>query len=145
MTPAPAPLRLIAHDADDLSVISTLLQDALVRHGDMTFDRRRRRFVLAVSRFRWEAGKARERVRTGLHFNHVMGVQHQGLALDKPDTVAELLAVRTGPAADGGVALTLDFAGGGTIRLDAECVDAELRDLGDSWPARRVPDHSAAD
>ena len=74
-----------------------------------------------------------------------MGVQHQGLALDKPDTVAELLAVRTEPAADGGVALTLDFAGGGTIRLDAECVDAELRDLGDSWPARRVPDHSAAD
>ncbi len=145
MTPAPAPLRLIAHDADDLSVISTLLQDALVRHGDMTFDRRRRRFVLAVSRFRWEAGKARERVRTGLHFNHVMGVQHQGLALDKPDTVAELLAVRTEPVADGGVALTLDFAGGGTIRLDAECVDAELRDLGDSWPARRVPDHSAAD
>ncbi|MEQ8246270.1 MAG: DUF2948 family protein [Alphaproteobacteria bacterium] len=145
MTPSPSPLRLIAHDADDLAVISTLLQDALVRHADMTFDRRRRRFALAVSRFRWEAGKARERIRTGVHFNHVLGVQHQGIALDKRDTVAELLAVRTAPADDGGVALTLDFAGGGTIRLEAECIDAEVRDLGDTWAARRTPDHSAAD
>jgi len=145
MSTPPAPLRLIAHDADDLTVISALLQDALVRHGDMTFDPRRRHFVMAVSRFRWEAGKARERVRTGVHFNYVTTVQHQGIALHMRDTVGELLAVRVESADDAGAALVLDFAGGGTIRLEAECVDAEVRDLSDAWPVRRVPDHSGAE
>jgi len=141
--PRDASLRLIVQDAEDLTVLSMLFQDALVRHGDMTFDARAKRFVLVASRFRWEAGQDAERVRTGLHFNHVLKVQHQGLDLRKPDTVAELLSLR-GEEADGDATIQFDFAGGGSIRLEADCIDAEARDLGESWGTRRTPDHSGA-
>lgn len=139
----PLPVHLIAHDPDDLVVISALLQDALVRHGDMTYQSTHRRFVLVVSRFRWEAGSTkRGRVRTGLHFNHVLKVQHHGVALHLRDSVAELLAVRLDSDSTDRVAITLEFAGGGAVRLTAECVDAEVRDLGPSWEANHTPDHS---
>jgi hypothetical protein len=139
----PSPVHLIAHDPDDLVVISALLQDALVRHADMTYQSTNRRFVLVVSRYRWEAGSpARERVRTGLHFNHVLKVQHQGVALYVRNSVAELLAVRLDPDATDRVAITLEFSGGGAVRLTAECIDAEVRDLGPTWDTRYTPDHS---
>lgn len=145
MARQPQPIHLIAHDPDDLVVMSALLQDALVRHGDMTFDSKRRRFVLVLSRFRWEAGAdARERVRAGLHFNHVLQVQHQGIALQMRDTVAELLAIRTSLDDAGSNEITLDFSGGGAIRLVAECLDAEIQDLGPSWQAHHAPDHPEA-
>lgn len=35
----------------------------------------------------------------------------------------------------------LDFAGGGAIELEVECIEAELKDLGAAWRARRVPNH----
>ncbi len=142
--PRDTPLRLIVQDGEDLAVLSMLFQDALVRHGDMTFDARAKRFALVASRFRWESGGTRERVRTGLHFNHVLKVQHQGLDLRKPDTVAELLSLRGEEIEGGDATIQFDFAGGGSIRLTADCIDAAARDLGKSWPARRTPDHSEA-
>jgi hypothetical protein len=140
---APPQVHLIAQDPDDLVVISALVQDALVRHADMAYQSTHRRFILVVSRFRWEAGSsARERVRAGLHFNHVLKVQHHGIALQMKDSVAELLAIRHDSDAADQVTITLEFAGGGAVRLTAECVDAEVRDLGASWGARHTPDHS---
>jgi hypothetical protein len=143
MARQPQPIHLIAHDPDDLIVMSALLQDALVRHADMTYESKRHRFVLVLSRFRWEAGPtARERVRAGLHFNHVLKVQHQKLALAKADSVAELLAIRCATDGAGGTEITLELAGGGAIRLVAECLDAEVRDLGPAWRADHTPDHT---
>lgn len=142
--PTRPPLRLLIQDAEDLDVLSALFQDALVRHGDMAYEAKARRFALVASRFVWEGDGARQRIRTGLHFNHVMKVQHQGLDLRKPDTVAELLALRGEEGADGAT-IRLDFAGGGSIRLEAECIDAEAHDLGATWPARHAPDHSQAE
>ena len=49
-------LQLRAEDEEDLAVISSCLQDALVPLSDMQYDRAARRFVLAVNRFRWEGG-----------------------------------------------------------------------------------------
>ena len=139
----PSPVHLIARDPDDLVVISALVQDALVHHTDMTYQSTNRRFVLVVSRYRWEAGPlVRERVRTGLHFNHVLKVQRQGVAVHVRGSVAELLVVRLDPDATDRVAITLEFAGGGAVRLTAECIDAEVRDLGPAWDTRHTPDHS---
>ncbi len=36
----------------------------------------------------------------------------------------------------------LHFAGGGAIRLDVECIEGELRDLGPTWQTRHRPDHA---
>jgi hypothetical protein len=55
--------------------------------------------------------------------------------------VLELLALsfETAEAPSGGV--TLHFAGGGAIRLDVECIEGELKDLGPVWRAASRPSH----
>lgn len=138
-------LRLLAEDADDLGVLSAACQDALVRVGDIVFDRPQRRFSLLVSRFRWETASARgpyERIRAGLAFESVLGVKARQVRMDDPEAVASILSVQFAPSADppSGV-VTLTLAGGGAIALDVECLDALLVDTGPSWPTPNRPDH----
>ena len=50
----PRPLKLRARDLDDMAVIAAMLQDAVVRPAEMTYLAREKRFVMVLSRFRWE-------------------------------------------------------------------------------------------
>jgi hypothetical protein len=57
--PAELPrLRLAARDADDLTVVSAALQDAIISVGDMAFMAEDGLFVLVGNRFRWEDAPA---------------------------------------------------------------------------------------
>jgi len=138
-------LLLRAEDADDLRVLSACLQDAITRLDDVSFERRRHRFVLMASRFRWErqaagAKPGGERVRAALRLDHVLSVRSRGIDRADPGGLLALLAATAEERADG-VTLRLAFAGGGEIVLEAECIDAELRDVGEGWPTPRRPDH----
>ena len=48
-------LKLLALDEEDLQVVSSHLQDAVVRVGDMVFLPSQKRFVAIVNRFDWES------------------------------------------------------------------------------------------
>ena len=52
------PLRLLVQGAEDLSVASALLQDAVLPVSELRYDRKRRSFGLLVNRFRWEDAEA---------------------------------------------------------------------------------------
>ena len=54
----------------------------------------------------------------------------------------ELLAIRYMPEGEGpdGV-VELAFAGGGTVRLGIECLEARMQDLGAAWAAKLKPEH----
>lgn len=146
------PLKLIALDNDDLAVISAHLQDAVVRIGDMAYLPRKKRFAAVLNRFDWLGAlaaansgrsKASERRRAGLRFERVMKARISGIDVKKASTFLELLSVTfTGTGAeDPAGKVRLDFAGGGAIELEVECIEAELKDLGAAWRARRVPNH----
>ena len=47
-------LRLMARDGDDVAVLSTLLQDAIIPGVDLIFDRKLNEFVFVANRFCWE-------------------------------------------------------------------------------------------
>jgi len=138
------PLRLIAFDSEDLQVVSAHLQDALVRVGDMAWLPEQDRFVLGLSRFDWvssEAGQC-ERAVGALQFERVRTVRQNGVPQREPNTVLSLLAIafEPGDAPAGRVILT--FSGGAAIRLDVECLEAHVRDLGPRWTARSRPGHA---
>ena len=140
-------LRLIALDPEDLAVISCNLQDAVVRVADLAYVPARRRFALLASRFDWvtaEAGRM-ERCRAGLHFDNVVKVASTGFDRTNRQAVLNLLSVSfaEGQAPSGTIELT--FSGGAAIRLDVECVDAQMRDLGPRWTARHKPGHAIDD
>jgi hypothetical protein len=89
-------------------------------------------------------------VRAGLHFDGVLKVQSHKVKLGAGEAVVSLLAVRFTPngakeneEGDPGGVIEIVLAGGGTIRLTVECIDAELADMTGSWAARGTPDHEA--
>jgi hypothetical protein len=135
---------LAALDVEDLQVISTRLQDAVARLGDLVYLPKKRRFAALFNRFKWESGKRENlRVRAGLHFDGVLSVKSQNLKLGAPDAVVSLLTVRFTPKAedDPSGIVELVFAGGGAMMLEVECLDAGLADIGGDWAARGRPEH----
>jgi hypothetical protein len=139
------PLKLRGVDEQDLAVISAILQDALVAVGEMAFFPDETRFVLVANRFRWEpppagARPSRERQLAGLRFDTVKSVQRRGFSPQESDRLMVLLAIR----AEAG-SLFLDFAGGGSIRLEVEQILCHLDDLGEPWPTRYRPRHPVED
>ena len=139
-------LKLIALDPEDLKVLSCHLQDAVIRVGDMAYLKDEMRFAAIANRFDWEqAARINDatyrRRRSGLRFERVKTAKVQGIDLKHKDTVLELLALTFEPGEEPSGVLTLLFSGGGAIRLEVECIEAELRDLGAQWRTRLKPEH----
>ncbi|MET0546061.1 MAG: DUF2948 family protein [Caulobacterales bacterium] len=144
-------LNLKAEDAEDLQVIAAALQDAVMRAGDTRFNAKTRIFTAVFNRYRWEdkASKAQgARSRAGLSVAGVLKVQAQNIKRTPKDAVAQLLTIRFEPsqvAEDPGGAVILEFAGGGRLKLDVECLDLLLSDVSDSWRARARPNHEGGE
>lgn len=145
-------LKLIAMDAEDLAILSAHLQDACLKVGDMAYLPRRKCFAAIVSRFDWAGalaadGKPRtcERRQSALRFERVLGAEVQGFDLENKSQALCLLAIQFEETNPPGGFVSLLFAGGAAIRLNVEIMEAELKDLGASWPAKTEPRHPAAD
>jgi hypothetical protein len=146
-------LKLVAVDKDDIEVVSAHVQDALVKVGDIFWQPREHRFVMAVNRFDWmnavdadgikNKSPDYRRCRTALRFERVVSCKCRGLDRSGKDLLLNLLAVefaeRDAPAGT----VTMTFSGGGAIRLEVECLEAELVDLGEVFSATTCPDHFA--
>lgn len=157
------PLRLLARDADDLRVISALVQDAVLTGADLKYLPGARRFSLLVNRFRWEnharaqaADQPFERVRALIVFHDVLQVRQQGLDERNADTVLSLLAIEFTPTDDAAPQpakaedapaspgrVTLVFAGDGAVALDVDCIEVHLGDVTRPYQAlsRLAPEH----
>ncbi len=137
-------LKLLALDGEDLEVISATTQDSCVRVGDMGFAQGENRFALLMNRYAWEANDPRGRgvrKRAGLHFDRVSAVEAQGINLGAQDGILELLAITFAQSDAPAGTVELKFAGGGTVRLTVECLEARLQDLGATWGAKARPQH----
>jgi Protein of unknown function (DUF2948) len=127
-------LKLMALDADDLAVISAHIQDARVRTSDIIWRQRDKRLVVGMSRLDWEQTLAGEttqrRLVAALRFDRVLCCKSRHIDLEAPDAVLDLVGIEFHEGeAPGGSALLL-FAQGGALRLDVECLECELTDLG---------------
>jgi len=140
------PLKLIALDEEDLAVVSSLLQDAVIRVADMTYVPGQKRFAAVLNRFDWEKAvrednKDYRRRRTALRFDRVFGAKMKNVKPGASERVLSLLAIRFEPAEAPGGYVTLTFSGDASIQLQVECIEAELRDLGPEWRTRSKPEH----
>ncbi|HEY8578540.1 MAG TPA: DUF2948 family protein [Beijerinckiaceae bacterium] len=137
-------LRLVALDAEDLAVVSAHMQDAVVRVGDIAYLPQNRRFALVGARFDWcasaQSGRV-ERARTGLHFECVTRAACTGIDCKQRDLVLNILNISFEPSDAPAGRVLITFSGGAAVRLDVECLEAQLRDLGERWKARAAPNH----
>jgi hypothetical protein len=126
--------RLAALDADDLAVISAHVQDARVAVADIVWRQREKRLVIGMRRLDWdqtlEGAPRPDRLISALRFDRVMACKARNIDMAAPETVLDLVGIEFNAGeAPGGSALVL-FADGGALRLDVECLECELADLG---------------
>ena len=147
---AEAPLRLIAHDAEDVPVLASLLQDAVFPITEMRFDPKARRFALLLNRFRWEdraaaeaAKRPYERVRSLLVIEDILRLRSTGIDRSQSETILSLLTLTFAPGPDGTGMLTLTLAGDGAVQIEVETVSLRLDDVTRPYiaPSGKAPDH----
>ena len=139
-------LRLIAEETADLEVISSAIQDAVLKAENLKYDRKRRRFTLEVNRFQWEDSKSKNgpqgRVRALLAFDGVLNVKTRAITKADPDLVLSILSLSFEAAAEPpGGTISILFSGDGELALEVEAIDATLLDSAYEWSTRQRPDH----
>ena len=142
-------VKLVALDQDDLTVVSAHLQDALVKVADVIWRPQEKRLVLALNRFDWESAQSGtpeyRRRRTALRFERVLSCKCRDVNPAGKDAVLNLLAVEFSETDAPSGVVTITFSGGPTLRLEVECLEAELADLGPSWITAARPVHAIAE
>jgi len=148
------PIRLRAETADDLTVLSALTQDAVAQTSEISWLRKKRRFLMLLNRFRWEdkadADKARrdyERVQSLLIVEDVSKILAQGVDPTDTELVLNMIGVAFEPAEDGMGRVVMTFSGDGAIALEVETLDVRLQDVSRPYTARAsaAPDHLIED
>ena len=91
------PVKFVALDRDDLEVVSTHLQDALVKVSDIMWRRQEKRLVLALDRFDWPAAEGTSpelrRCRAALRIERVTACKCRSVNPHGKDDILNLLAV----------------------------------------------------
>ena len=139
-----AELKLMALDAEDLQVISSCCQDAVLKVGDLDYSPSKKQFALSLNRFAWELdGKTKtpERRKSVLHFAQVNGVKISGIDRTDKEMVLSLLAVLFEQTEEPSGEIELVFAGDGAIKLNVECIEVQLADMPAAWEAKGRPSH----
>ena len=144
------PLNLGAQDAEDLQVISSLTQDAILTVDDLKWNRAERQLVFLLKRFRWEdvelakqQGRNPERVQSLLVIQNATGLASQGIDRKQADIVLSLMSLEFLGAEDGVGDLILTFSGAGALKIQVDGLDVALRDVTRPYvaPSKQVPNH----
>jgi hypothetical protein len=149
MNQAPDQLKFAVLDEEDLEVVSAHLQEAVVKVADVLWRPSENRLVVALNRFDWESAQGDRpeyrRRRSALRFERVKSCKSRSLDPAAKDAVLNLLAVEFTETDSPSGTVSLIFSGEAVVRLDVECLEAELADLGPVWTAAKCPVHAESD
>lgn len=153
-------LRLLARGPDDLEVLSTLLQDAIIPGEDMAFDRAHARFVMVANRFCWDlppvsgvttesGAPVYQRKLAGIQVHGVTRVMQSGMPSDRKSALLNLLAITVSNIDDSedqteqgdGFQLNLVFSAGASLRLFVDEIRILIEDLAAAQPTVNQPAH----
>ena len=141
-------LKLVALDTDDIEVVSAHIQDSVVKVGDIMWRPAEKRAIVVINRFDWESAQSPEppyrRRRAALRFERVNAIKARNIACSDKEKVLNLLAIEFLPTDPPGGTVILTFSGGAALRLDVECLECELADLGLVWATACCPAHVGA-
>lgn len=137
-------LKLTALDAQDLEIISAHMQDALLKSSALQYLARQKKFILTANRFDWgreaEDGSLTRRPCL-LQFARVEAVQAKNLSPAGPELSLALLSITFEPAEMPSGHVVLTFSGGASLRLQVECIEAQLADSEIALASRSKPTH----
>jgi hypothetical protein len=151
------PVRVRVEEIEDLEVLASILQDALIPISEITYQFESGRFLLMAQRFCWERlGATRstsccnsnmpqvgnviedsmQRIICAITIEGVESVQVQGLDLMNRSQVFNILTFQFN-----GRHLDFLFSENKTIRLIVKGLSIFAEDIGHSWPTSQRPNH----
>lgn len=142
---AEQPIRLRGESVEDLTIIASLIQDAILPSSEISWLPKENRFGLLLNRFRWEnKSPDTERVQTVLVFDSVIAARTNGVNPADKDQILSILDVTFTAGEDGTGTFNVILAGDGEIALDVECIDIVLQDATRPYiaPSKTTPKHS---
>ncbi len=133
-------LKLTVTDIEDLTVLSSLLQDATVLIGDMGYDAEHQQFLMVAARFipSGESGDADARRLIGINFGGITRIMRRGFSPNDRDSVLNLLAIRAN-----NTNIEVVFSGKAMLRLECAAIKVYAADLGEGWATQFKPKHDA--
>lgn len=136
-------LKLIAQDDEQLTIISSLVQDSIIKSNEMGYDKKTKRFALLMNRYRHEEENP-SRIRTAIHFDYVDSVKSVGIDKETNDDILVLLAIRFEAKSKPSGSIFLEFSNNKSITFDVESIEAFLTDMGEPWKIPNKPVHGEA-
>ena len=133
-------LKLIAQNDEQLTILSSLAQDSIIKSNEMGYDKKNKRFALLMNRYRHEEENP-SRIRTAIHFDYVESVKSVGIDKESKDEILVLLAIRFEIKSKPSGSIFLEFSNNKSISFDVESVEAFLTDMGEPWKISNRPDH----
>ena len=133
-------LKLIAQDDEQLTILSSLAQDSIIKSNEMGYDKKNKRFALLMNRYRHEEENP-SRIRTAIHFDYVESVKSVGIDKESKDEILVLLAIRFEIKSKPSGLIFLEFSNNKSISFDVESIEAFLTDMGEPWKISNRPDH----
>ena len=136
-------LKLIAQDDEQLTIISSLAQDSIIKSNEMGYDKKTKRFALLMNRYRHEEENP-SRIRTAIQFDYVDSVKSVGIDKETNDDILVLLAIRFEAKSKPSGSIFLEFSNNKSITFDVESIEAFLTDMGEPWKIPNKPVHDEA-
>ena len=133
-------LKLIAQNDEQLTILSSLAQDSIIKSNEMGYDKKNKRFALLMNRYRHEEENP-SRIRTAIHFDYVESIKSVGIDKESKDEILVLLAIRFEIKSKPSGSIFLEFSNNKSISFDVESVEAFLTDMGEPWKISNKPDH----
>lgn len=124
------PVNIGVFDDEDLSIASSLCQDAVVKVGDIAWRKGARQVALLIQRFRWEEKtQTPERVQAMLVIDQATAMAAVGVSPANKDTVLSLLSIEFESPEDPSGHVLLKFSGDVTVRITVEALELRLKDV----------------
>jgi len=105
-----------------------------VQASDIIWRQDEKRLVVGMNRLDWEQTLSGEtsprRLIAALRFDRVLACKSRNIDLEAPEAALELLGIEFHPGEAPSGSAVLMFTDGGALRLDVECLECELTDLG---------------
>ena len=133
-------LKLIAQNDEQLTILSSLAQDSIIKSNEMGYDKKNKRFALLMNRYRHEEENP-SRIRTAIHFDYVESIKSVGIDKESKDEILVLLAIRFEIKSKPSGSIFLEFSDNKSISFDVESIEAFLTDMGEPWKISNRPDH----
>jgi len=133
-------LKLIALDQEQLTILSSLTQDSIIKADDIGYDKSSKRLALLMNRYRHEESES-SRIRSALHFDYVDSIKFLGIDLGSSKDILVLLTIKFITTSKPSGSIFLEFSDNKSLTFNVENIEAFLTDIGKSWVIPNKPIH----